>query len=107
MVVARFCGTALTLQGHAGAAPHGQDLVCAAVSALAYALAERIRELDAQGAFEEPPVIRLASGRAQIAAPATKEVAEDFRLIECGLRLLQAHYPKQVKVQTEAEKYEM
>lgn len=104
MVTACFDGTTLTLQGHAGAAPHGQDLVCAAVSGLVYALAGRLTELDAQGAFKQPPVIRLFSGDARISViPKEKyatEVQENFCLIQSGLKLLQQHYPKQVKVKT-------
>ena len=93
-------GTALSIQGHAGAAPYGQDLVCAAVSALVYALAQRLTELDQLGAFEESPVVKLQSGQAEIiAAPKRKyaaTVAEDFRLVQSGLKLLAKHYPGQV-----------
>lgn len=98
-----FCdGTTMTLRGHAGAAPQGRDLVCAAVTGLVYALAQRVAELDSQGALEKSPVINLASGRARICAIPKEqyalEVQEDFRLIQSGLRLLQKHYPEQVRV---------
>lgn len=93
---------ALTLRGHAGSAPYGQDLVCAAVSALVYALAQRLTELDAQGALEQPPEIRLASGNAQISAIAKEQyqekVMEDFRLVYSGLKLLQTHYPEGIQI---------
>ena len=103
MITARFEGTALTLQGHAGAAPYGQDLVCAAVSGLVYALAQRVTELEALGALKQPPVVELASGNARVCV-APKEhyavaVREDFRLVESGLRLLQMHYPEWVEVE--------
>lgn len=102
MVTACFAGTTLALQGHAGAAPHGQDLVCAAVSGLVYALAGRLTELEKEGALEQPPVIRLASGDARISAiPKGNYVAavqEDFHLIQSGLSILQHYYPKQVEV---------
>lgn len=102
-MIRAFCdGTTLSLQGHAGAAPYGQDLVCAAVSALVYALAQRLTELEKQGLLETPPRIRLASGDAEITAvakaPYEQKVAEDFHLIESGLRLLQNHYPDQLKL---------
>lgn len=103
MITARFEGTALTVQGHAGSAPHGQDLVCAAVSALVYALSQRLTELDAQGALEQPPVIELSSGNARISAVAKEKyqekVIEDFRLIYSGLQLLQTHYPEGIQIQ--------
>lgn len=102
MIWAAFSGTTLTVQGHAGSAPYGQDLVCAAVSALVYALAQRLTELDAQDALEQPPRINLASGDAQISAvakePYEQMVAEDFHLIESGLSLLTHHYPEQLKL---------
>ena len=34
----------LTVQGHAGFAPRGQDIVCAAASALMLALCERLQD---------------------------------------------------------------
>lgn len=102
MIRATFAGTTLSLRGHAGSAPRGQDLVCAAVTGLVYALAQRIRELDAQAAFEEPPLIKLASGDASVCVVARKThtavVAEDFRLLQAGLRLLAQQYPRQVQV---------
>lgn len=101
-MIRAFCeGTALTLQGHAGAAPHGQDLVCAAVTGLVYALAQRMTELE--GAFEEVPVIRLEPGDAQISVVPKREYAAEvtaaFRLVETGLSLLQTHYPEQIQIQ--------
>lgn len=102
MVTAHFDGMTLTLRGHAGAAPHGQDLVCAAVSALTYALAQRLTELEKEGALAQPPVIRLASGDAQISAIPKEayaaRVQEDFCLIQSGLSLLEHHYPNHIKV---------
>lgn len=103
MITVRFEGTALTLQGHASSAPYGQDLVCAAVSALVYALAQRLTDLEKQGALEQPPEICLASGNARISAVAKekyqREVSEDFQLICSGLKLLQTHYPEGVQIE--------
>jgi uncharacterized protein YsxB (DUF464 family) len=94
--------TSLKLHGHAGAAPYGQDLVCAGVSALVYALAQRLQELEQKGALEAPPNIQLGSGEAQISAVAKggyeAEVAEDFRLIESGLKFLETHYPERISL---------
>lgn len=44
MIRAVFDGTHVTVCGHAGHAPAGQDIVCAAVSALVYALAGSLEE---------------------------------------------------------------
>ena len=39
----------VTVKGHAGTAPAGQDLVCAAVSTLTYTLAENVAQLHRLG----------------------------------------------------------
>ena len=100
MIRVTCAGTSLTIQGHAGAAPYGQNLVCAAVSALVYALAQRLTEQE--GAFERPPVIRLEPGSAEITAFPSADYAvrvqEDFRLIQSGLCLMETHYPEQLKI---------
>ena len=100
MIRAVFSGTTLQVQGHAGAAPHGQDLVCAAASALVYALAQRLTEL--HGGLESPPQIRLKPGDAIISVLAKKgyekTVEEDFRLICSGFKLLESRYPQRVQV---------
>ena len=102
MIRVVFDGMTLTLQGHAGAAPHGQDLVCAAVSGLVYALAQRLTELDRQDAFSQPPVIRLSPGNARICVTPKGDYAGEvqaiFRLLQSGLRLLQQHYPAQIQL---------
>ena len=102
MIRATLCGTTLKLQGHAGAAACGQDLVCAAVTGLAYALAQRLTELDRSGALQKPPMIRLEAGDALISTLPKEEneplVQENFNLIQSGLQLLQTHYPDHIKV---------
>lgn len=105
MIRACLKGTTLTIQGHAGGAPWGQNLVCAAVSMLAYALAQRLTELENQGALVQPPQIRLTSGDAQISAIAKEnhadQVQEAFALIQSGLTLLHQRYPQQVQLKAE------
>ena len=44
MIRVRFDGAQVTVSGHAGYAPAGRDIVCAAVSALVYALAGYLEE---------------------------------------------------------------
>ena len=44
MIRVRFDGAQMTVSGHAGYAPAGRDIVCAAVSALVYALAGYLEE---------------------------------------------------------------
>lgn len=56
-MVRRPPAVSLTVSGHAGAAPHGEDLVCAAVSALVETLALGLKR------FEVPGVWSLRPGR--------------------------------------------
>lgn len=102
MIRATFSGTTLSLQGHAGAAAFGQDLICAAVTGLVYALAQRLTELEKAEAFQEPPTIRLEAGAAMIRvlpkAAYALPVQEDFRLLHSGLTLLQTHYPNHIQL---------
>lgn len=80
----------LTLQGHAGAAPRGEDLVCAAATALCYALAATL---------EEPLVLSLEPGLADIAAPATHTARIAFRTVVNGLELLEGEYPDCIRIE--------
>lgn len=102
MIRATFSGTTLSLQGHAGAAAFGQDLICAAVTGLVYALAQRLTELEKEEAFQEPPAIRLEAGAVMIRvlpkAAYALPVQEDFRLLHSGLTLLQTHYPNHIQI---------
>ena len=82
----------LTLSGHAGAAPYGRDLVCAAATALVCALAGYVSEQP----LEEPPTIRLQPGDAKIIAKG-KDLAPAFETVLCGLKLLAEAYPESVR----------
>ena len=68
----------LTLEGHAGYAPAGQDIVCAAVSALMLALAERMQEKNlVRELIMRPGYMRIAmrgAEKAQAAAAAVSPV---------------------------------
>ena len=74
----------LTVEGHAGYAPKGQDIVCAAVSALVYAL---IGTLEETGNAAE---VILRPGYAAVEA---KEKTTAFDLVRCGLGQLADRYP--------------
>lgn len=91
----------LDIEGHAGYAPAGQDIVCAAVSTLAYTLAQNLMlmlhpdEFTAQ--FEE--------GRTHIEAHPPEESAEMCRLffmtIANGLAMLEAQYDQYIHLEGE------
>ena len=79
----------LTLEGHAGYAPAGQDIVCAAVSALMLALAERMQEKNlVRELIMRPGYMRIAMRGAE----------KETELVKCGLKQLQRRFPRYVEV---------
>ena len=84
------CGGAhLTVRGHAGYGEHGKDIVCAAASALVYALVGRLRETGRLEGFRSGP------GYAEVTGAGDCE--REFDLVRCGLELLAARYPRCVR----------
>ncbi len=81
----------MTLRGHAGYAPRGQDIVCAAVSALVYAL---VAALEEKGAVRE---VHMQPGQVSVAGAEGCEA--EFRMIHCGLAQLAARYPQYVHLE--------
>ena len=94
MIRAVFADKEITVQGHAGYAPKGQDIVCAAVSALVYALI---------AALEERDNLRETVIRTGYAAIRAKEKDTAFDVIRGGLRQIAARYPAYMTVETGAE----
>ena len=84
MIEVRAGGKRLVVQGHAGYGPAGQDIVCAAASALVYALAETLAGLDIRKGYAE------VTGRG--------DCAGDFGLVCRGLAMLAERYPQCVKM---------
>lgn len=80
----------LTLRGHAGYAPAGEDIVCAAASALVYALAETLRETGRLAGAE------LRKGYAELEGRG--ECDREFELVYRGLRMLAETYPACVRI---------
>lgn len=91
MICAVYTKNRLTLHGHAGYAPRGQDIVCAAVSALLYALVAALEEKDA---VRE---VQIRSGQVTVAGAEGSEA--EFRMIRCGLAQLAARYPQCVRLE--------
>lgn len=80
----------LTVQGHAGYAEAGRDIVCAAASALVWALAGVLQET---GRLEK---MHTGTGWAEVTG--TGDCEREFALVRCGLEMLAAQYPGCVKV---------
>lgn len=93
----------MAAQGHAGAAPKGQDLVCAAASALAETLAQAVERLYYQGMLRRCPRVELEEGRAEIIAQPKarfyKETAMVFWTVQNGMAALAAGFPGNVQLE--------
>ena len=90
MIRVRFDGAQVTVSGHAGYAPAGRDIVCAAVSALVYALAGYLEET---GQAERVDIRR---GFADIRGTAAGAAA--LVLVRCGVEQLAQAYPGCVEI---------
>ena len=98
MIEVRLGKTALTVRGHAGFSRYGSDIVCAAASMLAFALAEAVQAAE----MKTPPVIEMERGQFRLEAPAAKEERARTEgmceTVRAGYRLLAARYPEYVRV---------
>lgn len=95
MILATFFCTEdlahLAVEGHAGWAEAGQDVVCAAVSSLVYALAQAVQKFP-------NATCRFANGRATLICPRSKEIDACFALVVDGLTSLWQQYPGYIHV---------
>lgn len=84
-------GHRVTARGHAGSAPCGHDLICAAVSAVTYTLAENIRVMQEKG-WLRSHTVKLEPGDAVICAdPAPghrRQVEAAMDAVCAGYRIL-------------------
>ena len=86
MIQAVFDGAHVTVCGHAGYAPAGQDIVCAAVYALA-------------GSLEETgQAARICIRRGFAEVEGAGDCGAAFALVRCGLAQLARQYPACVQV---------
>lgn len=96
MIAARFGPCAVEVRGHAGYAPPGQDIVCAAASVLCYALRAALEEAAAAHAAE------AADGwtrvRAWPADACRARVEGMFAVCRAGFWLLAESYPGCVQI---------
>ena len=80
----------LTIKGHANAAEKGKDIVCSAVSILAYQLAYAVDE--SRDMLEEEPVIQIEEGDALVSCipkkPFLATMQRTYWTVLCGFELL-------------------
>ena len=90
----------LTMDGHAGYAEAGSDIICAAASILVYTAASRLREITQGDGLS----VRLAPGDAFIHADAPWQIMDECRsvldTISAGFTLLSGKYPEYLSVET-------
>ena len=102
MITIHFDGLKMTASGHAGFATTGRDIVCAGVSALAFAAAEYLMQMRTWGKLEREPVIALEPGEIRLECSpkitAEEEAEHVFRMLEIGFRLIAKSYPNNVTV---------
>ena len=90
MIQAVFDGAHVTVCGHAGHAPAGQDIVCAAVSALVYALAGYLEETGQAERVDIRKGFAVIRGAGQCGAA--------LALVRCGVAQLAQAYPGCVEI---------
>lgn len=80
----------LMIKGHAGAAEKGKDIVCSAISILAYQLAYAVEE--SRDMLEEEPVIHIEDGDVLISCvprkPFLATMNRTYWTVMCGFELL-------------------
>lgn len=82
----------LTVSGHAGYAPRGQDIVCAAVSMLSLTAAARISTL------EQVRELHMQEGSMELCCTATPQALDVLATIWTGFELLADRYPSYISL---------
>ena len=95
----------LTLDGHAGGGPRGQDIICAAESMLTQALLQTLIDLEEEKKCSVDWIGSAEGGYLQVDAAAAAGYEETietcFRMTVTGLRMLEERYPEHIKLTEE------
>ena len=91
----------ISIEGHAGAAPEGSDIVCSAASILALALAGAVERLDGEGEISHCSS-SVSKGSVQLDFTVKERALEKARAIvdtvTDGYLMLEENYPEFVSV---------
>lgn len=87
MITVRDDGEWITVEGHAGYAERGHDIVCEAVSALTQTLIYSLQEI-----FDIDPEHHIASGYVAIRRPESAQAQVLVRAFLIGCKLLESAY---------------
>ena len=90
-------GHELSIEGHAGYAEEGHDVVCAGVSALAQALLGWIYKYDQHIRQIDGPVIH--KGHLWVRCEGNKHIKSAFQMAMVGFEQIAGAYPAYVEVQ--------
>lgn len=97
-------GLHMTIKGHAGQAPAGQDIVCSAVSILANMAARFAMTEEKCGSFKEQPLIKLEEGDTEVSVNPIEEkqgaFAFAYSFLELGFDSIAQAYPEYVELKT-------
>ena len=96
----------LRVEGHAGYAERGNDIVCASASILAYTLAQIVSDIERYGNLAFPTVVQMDSGDAFISCEAYDDadlmvLKSMFTFAIRGYALLAHNYPQYVEIITD------
>lgn len=93
----------MKLQGHAEAAPKGEDLICASATMLAYTVAQAVQFMFEQDKLKMKPKIAIRDGEATVIATPTEEAYAEalhtFWVAQCGVHVLAHNYPGNVELE--------
>ena len=88
----------LRIEGHAGQAEVGKDIVCSAASILAYTVAQTITQMHKQGWLKKKPHINIKDGYSLITCVPKEGYYDEclmvFFVAEVGYNLLATNYPQ-------------
>lgn len=87
----------LTISGHAGYAEHGQDIVCAGVSAIAFALLGYLEECEDEVEELDGPIVEC--GSIYVSCKGKPNIANAFHMAVCGLKQIADSYADYVDIQ--------
>ena len=95
----------LRIEGHAGYAEHGKDIVCASASILAYIVAQYVEYEDNQGNLKTPAEIKLESGDTVVSCEPKEEMLkwlwDAYQFAKMGFLILAHNYPQYVELITD------
>lgn len=97
----------LKVNGHAGMAELGHDIVCAAVSIITYTVAQSVSNMRENKLLTECPLISLENGDAVISCKCKSrsfdEMEKTFKFARIGYALLTHSYPQYVELNVNGE----